>query len=471
MRIRYCPWMTRVWTMMEGMSNGSLFFQFKGRARRADDLRDTPKKLRNLSAVSDLLEKLGDEGVVSDPNAMRLARALAMYEPLQQRPDESISVEGVVGAHNDYPEQPTICDRWLPVVLSRGTVLGEADDHLRSDIHVKILCAVVESGLGPLLRLRGTTYPTFVDLAREQGAASASNEYPPSSLFSVVCRGLHGRTTSRIEDELDCLSLLLGTDISEIERIQPLHWKTKERLNWFQSFWVLRVMLPYFGIDIPRQLSDCRERRMKVLLSQIGAFPATIVFWDAPRLPFDGWKWAPASFLHPKLDFRVVYGGQRGKLTPRGVQIQLPAFRLSSLPAASEFNSTKSDLSTTIDKEVILHIHTADDSGVGLFALRRAWQRLRVFIPKRGPVHWWGKPIKWSEIIANGTLGQLVVLVELGRSEWTTKGALLEIYGADGSVVLANHIMLVEKVTSVNAGGPVIHVHGTWDPLTTWCVG
>ena len=469
MRIRYCPWMTRVWTMMEGMSNSSVFFQFDGKAMQADDLRDTAKQLRSLLAVSDILEALGTEQVLRNPSALRLARALAMYEPVQKRVDGG---EITLILPTDYPEQKAICERWLPSVMLLCN-LGEVDEHLRSEIHTKIFCTVVSGGVEPLMRVRGASYQAFVDLARDVGAIPACEYYPPSTLFQDVCRGLQGRTTSRIEDELDCLSLLLGTDISKIEEIQPLHWKTKNRLKWLHSYRILRLILPYVGFDIPHYLLDCQQRRMKVLLAQIKKFPANIIFWDAPRLPFDGWKWAPTSFLVSSINFRILHGGSQGILMTQGLQVQLPGFRLSPLPLISGIEDLVSSITTSVDEEVMIYIHTAEDSDEGRFALRQAWQCLRVVLPnRRHSFNCMGKK-RWSDLFSQGTLGRLVALFEFGRSEWDTKGALVERYGVHNTTILAHHIALVDRVPREynNQSMPIIHVKGTWDPASTWCIG
>jgi hypothetical protein len=51
---------------------------------------------------------------------------------------------------------------------------------------------------------------------------------------------------------------------------------------------------------------------MKVLLRIVAAPQQSIIFWNVPRLRFEGWGWAPLSMLHNDLDFPLIIG-RRGK--------------------------------------------------------------------------------------------------------------------------------------------------------------
>lgn len=51
-----------------------------------------------------------------------------------------------------------------------------------------------------------------------------------------VLRGIQGRTTSRLEDETICLSVLLGLDVGSVTKIPVLHWKWKDLLAKLREF-------------------------------------------------------------------------------------------------------------------------------------------------------------------------------------------------------------------------------------------
>lgn len=102
------------------------------------------------------------------------------------------------------------------------------------------------------------------------------------------------RTTSRSGDEMLCLAILLGLDV-EILQQEPDAFTVKK-------FWSLH---------------------------QDGV-PASILFLQGPKLPDDGYGWAPASLM----DLKIMGNdsGKSARVTPRGLLVEYPAFHLAQFP-------------------------------------------------------------------------------------------------------------------------------------------
>jgi hypothetical protein len=83
---------------------------------------------------------------------------------------------------------------------------------------------------------------------------------PPSKKLRYIWNYLQWRSTSHPSDELTCLSILTGKQPSKV-------------------------------IDLPE------AEGMKAFLVQMDGIPSDIIFMPGPRLPEDGWKWAPTSFM------------------------------------------------------------------------------------------------------------------------------------------------------------------------------
>ena len=70
---------------------------------------------------------------------------------------------------------------------------------------------------------------------------------------------------------------------------------------------------------------------MKILLRQIEELPASVIFWRAPRLRFDGWIWAPYSMMHRFITHELWAGGKRGIVRADGFEVQVPVFRFGAI--------------------------------------------------------------------------------------------------------------------------------------------
>jgi hypothetical protein len=81
------------------------------------------------------------------------------------------------------------------------------------------------------------------------------------------------------------------------------------------------------------------ERRMQNIWQQIstkhGGIPSQIIFFEDPKLSGKGWRWAPKSLLASQgpyiMNTRMLrwLDTQLGKLTPCGLRVQYPGYRIS----------------------------------------------------------------------------------------------------------------------------------------------
>jgi hypothetical protein len=474
MRLRYSPWMTRVWTLQEGRLARELHFRFGDRFIPSNDLRDTAKANRNLSAVSEMLVRQGDDKVRANPSSMRLISALAVYEqnetmleysrrPPQDNPNEEEIRQTAIEMTKDHsPEQQEIRDRWMGVVQAARVELSDVDEHLREDIYTQLFCTVTINSNAPIFGVRGWGYEYVI-------TSGKANDYDPASLFVDVCSGYRGRTTSRLEDETLCISILLGADTSQIQVIEPLYWRLRELLIDLDFGPFRRWFFDRFGVDIRNWTRECHEKRMEVLLRQVNVFPAAVIFWSCPRMPFDGWRWAPYSLLHRDLALKAAAGGRRGTLRKEGLELQVRAFRLSPLPADSAQIRGWAAGEVQSGKEAMLVIHCEHDNQETHFPWRRTWQRVR--FRREGLAI----PLQTTRLLSDyaktGMIAHLAILVEESEEH---NGVLVRVHETQANITFTQHIGLVERVTtegSEELNGRAIHVLGVWIPNHIWCVG
>jgi hypothetical protein len=124
-------------------------------------------------------------------------------------------------------------------------------------------------------------------------------------MFWEICTGLRGRTTSRMDDETVCIGGLLGADLARILQIESMNWRWREFLNSIDSQRTTHPWVARLGMNTRRLSDRSHQERMKDLLTQIRIFLVNIIFWNAPRLTYDMWKWAPYSLLYRDLDVQL----------------------------------------------------------------------------------------------------------------------------------------------------------------------
>ena len=101
--------------------------------------------------------------------------------------------------------------------------------------------------------------------------------------FTVLIPTINNRVTTRQEDETVCMATLLRIDTNQLQAISsPLTSKELRALPRIQ-----------------REAEEKRvcDERMKFFLCQIQTFEANIIFNRLERIPSDGFRWAPRSFL------------------------------------------------------------------------------------------------------------------------------------------------------------------------------
>lgn len=112
---------------------------------------------------------------------------------------------------------------------------------------------------------------------------SETPEQKRASNFTVLIPTINNRVTTRQEDETVCMATLLRIDTHQLQAISsPL---TSRELR----------ALP----RVQREAEEQRvcDERMKFFLCQIQTFEANIIFNRLERIPSDGFRWAPRSFL------------------------------------------------------------------------------------------------------------------------------------------------------------------------------
>lgn len=108
-------------------------------------------------------------------------------------------------------------------------------------------------------------------------------EQKRASNFTVLIPTINNRVTTRQEDETVCMATLLRIDTNQLQGISsPLTAKELRALPRIQ-----------------REAEEQRvcDERMKFFLCQIQSFEANVIFNRLERIPSDGFRWAPRSFL------------------------------------------------------------------------------------------------------------------------------------------------------------------------------
>jgi hypothetical protein len=194
-RVKYSPWISRIWTLQEGRLARELLFQFDNIAIPADDLLESIKGSRNIKAVSDILDRLGEHHILGNPSAMRLVRALALYKPelrilsyAKLPPQKDPEIEelrlSALEVLNDFDEH-RLQKKWSNFLSKSGNVeieskavwndiFFEADEFLIADIQVgTTLCTVTSNSLSAIKQYQ--RLGLFFKLARRLSTVCGEN--------------------------------------------------------------------------------------------------------------------------------------------------------------------------------------------------------------------------------------------------------------------------------------------------------
>ena len=483
MRIRYSTWMTRLWTFQEARLSRNLWFQLQDGPVHIDDVGVRVEQYEAMHKVSTMLLKEDKIQIVAHPNKLQLARALAYQSPKAQ---ESLQKYAVLPEQNDEEEEAARLsaiqilseNRELePLRSTWHQIIAEINpESPYSDFDGNVLCYL---SINPD---QVASYAMIIrPLVKGIGGAEAIGTISPQATkpgrrpwhhLVEVIRGIRGRTTSRLEDETICLSVLLGLDVRRVVSIPVLHWNFKDLLAKLRELVVfLGIICPYrkffhvFVDVIERLLRSSQEDRMIVFLSQFVFFPAAMLFWNTRRLQRKGWRWAPFSFLPKDLDTDApLKGGPRGWLTGKGLLIKRPAI---SLPTFSFLQGSDYTMKqpTRYDRLRVGWSHRFDALPNGNSTSPWEWIKMyRTFkLPTNG----------FSDLqnIENEHTKCLVIFLEDNpmSPDLGNNGALLSIHRKQGQCICVNYITALTAIEE-EPNPYTLRASGRWVPKRWWCV-
>lgn len=493
MRIRYSTWMTRLWTFQEARLSLNLWFQ----------LRDGPVHINNvgvhittqeaLQKVSNMLLEEDRTQLLAHPNKLQLARALAFQSPKtqeslhhyaalpkQENVEEEAARISALQILFEQRKEDALRNTWHQIIteINPETPLSDLDGEVRTSLG-KSADTVASYAMFTRYLVKGTGGEHAIGKVSPQAIKPGLR--PAHHLIDVV-RGIRGRTTSRLEDETICLSVLLGLDVGRVTKIPVLHWRWKDLFARLREFVVLigrlfprRNSFHVFADLVERLLRRSHENRMKVFLSQFEFFPKAMLFWNTPRLQRKGWCWAPFSFLNKDLDIDApLKGGNRGYPTKEGLLVKLPAIRIrgSSFLHGSDGMVEQPTFYDYLCIDWAVHEEDLqNDLDPAKYELHR--QREAAVVWKWVQLH---QTVKWPTKVSadrvnkvrNMISNRLVILLE---ENWKKgkKGALVSICKKQGQYICANHIMTLMAVEQ-EPDRHTLRVSGQWVPERMWCI-
>lgn len=483
MRVGYCPWSTRVWTLQEGRLAREAYIQFKDKPVNLTDLQKSAELNDNFQLLSNLLGECDKHHLMENPSARRLIAAVATYQApedmiemsmkssFEDTDEEELHQHAVQTIKRNAPLEK-LKTTWLPWLREVEPDAKEtsADEDLRNRIFVYFPSPVAGHSVAAINRIRGWGYAHLANARSKTNSTGYVQGYRPCELFLDVCKGFQGRTTSRTEDETICLGLLLQTEMKDLLAIKPIPWGQKDFLIKLDSWKCIRFVLSMFGVDIQKWIGSCHEERTKLLYRQMVEVPTTIIFWNSPRLQSDGWKWAPRSILYKDLEFKIFEPRdcfKRGIVTNRGLTVQLPGFKLSQLSHDHEAlnMTTTCDDDETRFANTTLVIHTHDEASDNLRPWRRGWLRVRFRKIIGSDFNTQG--LSWASLVKSGAIDNLAILI-------SEEGALVEMYGKEEECNFAHHVALIERAiprSGQERDQIEVHCFGEYFEIGTWCIG
>lgn len=473
MRLQYSVWMTRLWTFLEGRLARNVYFQFSNQAISGAALYESLVVKDNLLQVSSMLQKLPEGKLLSTPSAVQLLKALASAEsddikgwsrmPPQTEPAlEDLRQEAIKRLCDDQGYY-SLRQVWEPVLrkLDPEYQPDDNDEHVLADLEM-VYCPVKLHAYNSIASTRGGLLALEVDEDTIPNLAVTEPTGITARIFYEVCTGLRARTTSRMDDETVCIGSLLGVDLPRILDIKSMDWRLRDFLNSIDSQRATHRWVARLGMNT-RRLSDKSHReRMRELLAQIRIFPVGIVFWNAPRLTYDKWKWAPYSLLYRDLDVQLPWILGNATLCDRGLQFTNSAYRLSRLMdnnSSFKGNSLPSYAKLQDDSLVIKPLGrdtTPPES------LRHSWLRIRFLDNDETIKSDSVRRRTWQQYIASGEINRLAVLFQRGIA------VLVRIYGQQGDMYLAHHVRLLQQ--DYNTTAHIAVAAGTWLQNNKWCL-
>ncbi|KAI1489984.1 hypothetical protein F5X96DRAFT_638486, partial [Biscogniauxia mediterranea] len=338
MRIQYSPWMTRLWTYLEGRIARNIYFQLGNERIQGTDLESVVHEPGDVVQLSKDLQELPEDRLRSSRSAMQLIRAMATAMPsqhiLEMSPQSDTDMEEIrqdalrlLETRKEYYELPKI---WRPFLEKEGVLeLDYGDDVLKTELERRIICPVTDYGRTAVASFRAQqTGLRLADMRTTPDTPGRTSDLYAAVMFRELSVGFAGRTTSWLDDETVCVGTLLGADMARIQDIKPMDWRWRRQLDKVDCRTTRSPFFKIMGISFARWTEACHVQRMKLLLSQIQSFPLHMIYWNEPRLETKQWTWAPRSFLNR--DFADKFHWVHGTTTlgPRGLEFATRAYRL-----------------------------------------------------------------------------------------------------------------------------------------------
>ncbi|KAH9225188.1 hypothetical protein K456DRAFT_44103 [Colletotrichum gloeosporioides 23] len=217
-RLQYSPWMTRVWTLLEGNIARNLHFQFADKAVSSDYLIG-PAARQSFQVVSKFLRELPDERLWSCPSAMQLIRAFALGSAMPKHLSNYASLPEQSDSGEEELRQTAIQlleqnayvyalgKEWRQFLFQSGKVSNlldcEENAHVLTDVGTKVTCPVLTHGLNSIGSMRGVAIQEYHRDRRDMD----------SGCFTEACGGFRSRTTSRLDDVTREILAALGEKV------------------------------------------------------------------------------------------------------------------------------------------------------------------------------------------------------------------------------------------------------------------
>jgi hypothetical protein len=252
MRLKYSLWMTRLWTFQGGRLSRDLWFQFQDKAVHSSTFTSFASRPTNmLEIVSDSMLQEDDEDLLKQPCGLHIMRALsAGINPIAQKsldryakmpkqddPREEEIRLNMPQALEVASREQAISDVWKPklALVDPQAIVSWKDFECRVEL-VRNIDTVHSHAFGDIWMLKGIAHYSFLDDHTDKAQARIHRDEKREHRFIDVCRGLTGRSTSHIEDETICLSVLFSLDIPKLQTLVVIPWRIKDMLKRIRDF-------------------------------------------------------------------------------------------------------------------------------------------------------------------------------------------------------------------------------------------
>lgn len=255
-RIQYSRWNRRLWCFQEGAFPKNLYFQFEDIAVKVEDLMAKYKK-NHFSMLSSFFGGY--------PN-----------------------MEEITYLKKKFAFSYRLMDQfWVYCVANKGIGFIEINDW-DDDPVMKGIRIVNQMG-------KYSISPTFTSVCEYwDSLRSSTKSLSKSEHFAAVVAQFAWRTVTKAEDEPKCLAILLGIDtkvVTDLEAPRNLRWILDSKTGVLEAEEIS-----------PLDPDVLFNHKMAAVLQCYPSVPKSIIFSRGPRLPVEGFRWAPKTFLEMRAD-------------------------------------------------------------------------------------------------------------------------------------------------------------------------